>query len=97
MPENNWNKPNFWLSAITLDKTKPKVLIEKLYKVNIEARPIWKPMHLQPIFKEYDYIGDNIAQILFETGICLPSDTKMTDEDLYRVTNAIKKALINEE
>ncbi|MGF2120309.1 DegT/DnrJ/EryC1/StrS family aminotransferase [Enterococcus casseliflavus] len=96
MPENNWNKPNFWLSAITLEKTNPKVLIEKLDKVNIEARPIWKPMHLQPIFESYDYIGTGVSERLFRTGVCLPSDTKMSQEDLIRVVKEIRRAVANE-
>ena len=58
---------------------------------NIESRPIWKPMHLQPYFAQYDYVGDNVSDRLFENGLCLPSDTKMSDEDLNRVTTIIKR------
>ncbi|AZP04902.1 DegT/DnrJ/EryC1/StrS family aminotransferase [Jeotgalibaca ciconiae] len=91
MPENIWNEPNFWLSAITLDgKVKPLDLMKALEEENIESRPIWKPMHLQPFFEKYDYIGGNVGQYLFENGVCLPSDTKMTDEDLERVCMVIK-------
>lgn len=95
MPENDWSKSNFWLSAILLDDIDPNYLMDELEKENIESRPIWKPMHLQPIFEKYDFIGNNIAEKLFETGVCLPSDTKMTDEDLYRVSNTIKRAIEN--
>lgn len=97
MPENDWNKPNFWLSCIILKNTQPETIMDALEKENIESRPIWKPMHLQPYFEKYDYIGGTVAQELFETGICLPSDTKMTDDNLYRVVNAIKKVLESEE
>lgn len=91
MPENIWNEPNFWLSAITLDGSlKPLDLMKALEKENIESRPIWKPMHMQPYFEKYDYIGGNVGQYLFENGVCLPSDTKMTDEDLERVCSVIK-------
>lgn len=91
MPENIWNEPNFWLSAITLDgPVKPLDLMKALEKENIESRPIWKPMHMQPYFEKYDYIGGTVGQYLFENGVCLPSDTKMTDEDLERVCSAIK-------
>lgn len=93
MPENSWNEPNCWLSAITVKDIDPVAIMEELEKENIESRPIWKPMHMQPIFEKYDFVGNNGAQKLFETGICLPSDTKMTDEDLARVTETIKRAI----
>lgn len=92
MPLNDWNEPNFWLSCITLSgKVRPQQIMEVLDNENIESRPIWKPMHLQPVFEKYDYIGTNVSETLFENGICLPSDTKMTDEDLNRVVETIKK------
>lgn len=91
MPENDWNKPNFWLSCITLKGCiTPTMVIESLEYANIEARSIWKPMHMQPFFAEYDYIGSDVGQTLFENGVCLPSDTKMTDDDLVRVCKVIK-------
>lgn len=95
MPENDWSESNCWLSAILLDGIEPNYLMDELEKENIETRPIWKPMHMQPVFEKYDYIGTDISQKLFETGICLPSDTKMTDEDLSRITNTIKRAVAN--
>ncbi len=91
MPVNDWNEPNFWLSCIQLNgKIRPLDIMEALEKDNIEARPVWKPMHLQPFFEKYDYIGGTVAQELFENGACLPSDTHMTDEDLTRVCQIIK-------
>jgi dTDP-4-amino-4,6-dideoxygalactose transaminase len=90
MPINEWNKPNCWLTCITVNgKIKPIDIIEALEKDNIESRPIWKPMHMQPFFEKYDYLGNKISEKIFENGLCLPSDTKMTDEDLYRVCNII--------
>ena len=92
MPVNEWNEPNFWLSVITLNgKVRPIDVMEALEKDNIESRPVWKPMHMQPFFAEYDYIGSNVSEKLFENGVCLPSDTKMTDEDLERVCRIIKE------
>ncbi|HLR21436.1 MAG TPA: DegT/DnrJ/EryC1/StrS family aminotransferase, partial [Tissierellaceae bacterium] len=92
MPENEWDNCNRWLSCITLSgKMRPLDIIEALEKDNIESRPIWKPMHLQPVFEEYDYIGSDVGEKLFENGLCLPSDTKMTDEDLDRVVKVIRK------
>ncbi|MDR0606681.1 MAG: aminotransferase class I/II-fold pyridoxal phosphate-dependent enzyme [Bacteroidales bacterium] len=95
MPENNWNQPNYWLTCIILSEPfKPRMVIEALEEANIESRPIWKPMHLQPVFQDYDYIGGDVAQRLFETGVCLPSDTKMTDEDLSRVVEVIRQVFV---
>lgn len=91
MPSNEWNEPNYWLSVITLNgKVRPIDVIEALEADNIESRPVWKPMHLQPFFEKYDYIGGDVSEKLFENGVCLPSDTKMTDEDLKRVVEIIK-------
>lgn len=90
MPINEWNKPNYWMSCMTLSgKVRPLDVIEALEKENIESRPIWKPMHMEPFFEKYDFIGPTVSEKLFENGVCLPSDTKMTDEDLERVTEII--------
>lgn len=95
MPSNSWDEPNYWLSAMTITgKITPIELMESLEKENIESRPVWKPMHLQPFFERYDYVGNDVSEKLFQTGICLPSDTKMTDEDLYRVIDVIKSMWI---
>jgi dTDP-4-amino-4,6-dideoxygalactose transaminase len=91
MPINEWNKPNYWLSVMTLTgKIRPLQVIEALENENIESRPVWKPMHMQPFFAKYDYIGGKTSEILFENGVCLPSDTKMTDSDLERITKVIR-------
>ena len=92
MPINDWNEPNYWLSCITLSgKVRPMDIMVALENDNIESRPIWKPMNLQPYYEKYDYIGGDVGEKLFENGVCLPSDTKMTDEDLERICNIIKK------
>ncbi|EJS00701.1 DegT/DnrJ/EryC1/StrS family aminotransferase [Bacillus mycoides] len=91
MPSNEWNEPNYWLSSMTLNgKIRPIDVMEALEKENIESRPVWKPMHLQPFFEKYDFVGTDVSEKLFENGVCLPSDTKMTDEDLDRVVKIIK-------
>lgn len=91
MPINEWNEPNYWLSCIILNgQVKPLDIMEALEKDNIESRPIWKPMHLQPYFEKYDHIGGYVSQKIFESGVCLPSDTKMTDKDLSRICEIIK-------
>lgn len=97
MTENT--KPNHWLSAMLIDensKVQPLDIIEALEKENIDSRPVWKPMHLQPVFKDYDFItinsnGTSVAEDLFNRGVCLPSDTKMTKEEQERVIDIIKK------
>ena len=91
MPINDWNEPNYWLSVMTLKcKVRPLDVMEALEKENIESRPVWKPMHMQPFFAEYDYVGGDVSDTLFENGVCLPSDTKMTDEDLERICGIIR-------
>lgn len=98
MPVNDYDQPNYWLSCVTLENTsiKPITILEALEKEKIEARLLWKPMHKQPIFAEYDSIGGEVSENLFDKGICLPSDTKMTDNDLSRVVNVIKGLFKNE-
>lgn len=91
MPINEWNEPNFWLSCITLSgQVKPLDIMKKLEAENIESRPIWKPMHMQPVFEDCDFIGEGIAEKIFENGVCLPSDTKLNVDDLYRICKIIK-------
>jgi dTDP-4-amino-4,6-dideoxygalactose transaminase len=85
---------NYWLSAITIDSTKTGgITVENLRLAleaeNIESRPLWKPMHLQPIFENYPYYGRNIAEQLFEKGLCLPSGSNLTDEDRNRIVQSI--------
>lgn len=97
IPKNT--KPNHWLSVMTIDKdskVKPLNIMETLEKENIDSRPVWKPMHLQPVFKGYDFItakndGTSVSEDLFNRGVCLPSDTKMTEEEQERVIYIIKK------
>lgn len=85
---------NCWLSTIQVTpdcKVRPLDIMVALEKDNIESRPVWKPMHLQPVFKECDYIDNSeTSKKLFENGVCLPSDTKMENEDLQRICNIIK-------
>lgn len=95
MPINAWNQPNYWLSCMTLKgQVKPLDIMLALEKENIESRPIWKPMHLQPFFEQYDFVTKeqkgSVAEELFKQGLCLPSDTKMTPKDLERIVGIIK-------
>lgn len=97
MPELEGTFSNRWLSTMTLAPEKiaisPYDLIDKLNEANIEARPVWKPLHLQPLFEGCQFYshGENeiVSEQLFEKGICLPSDTKMTVEEQRRVIDVI--------
>lgn len=97
MPICNYGEPNYWLSSFTLtenSKITPFDIMAELEKENIESRPIWKPMHLQPFFEGYDFFSHNedgisVSEDIFNRGICLPSDTKMTQEDQERVIQTI--------
>lgn len=96
MPVQDYDQPNYWLTCILLNgKIKPLDIIEALETENIESRPIWKPMHLQPYYKEFDYITaqdqGSVSEDIFDRGLCLPSDTKITDEDLAKVTVVIRR------
>lgn len=92
MPINDWNEPNYWLSCMTVSqKGRNLAIMERLEKENIESRPIWKPMHQQPIFEKYDCFGGSVSEKLFETGICLPSDTNMSREEQLEIIALIKE------
>lgn len=93
MPVNDFCEPNCWLTCITLsgDKVRPDDIIDALGAENIESRPIWKPMHLQPFFEKYDYIDNGgVSEKLFKNGVCLPSDTNMTEADMDRIISIIR-------
>ena len=85
---------NHWLSAILIDKDKTGGIGREDLRLafaeeNIEARPLWKPMHLQPIFKGEKYYGSGVAETLFESGLCLPSGSNLTDTDRDRIEKVI--------
>lgn len=84
---------NHWLSAITIDPEVTGVGREQLRLAfeenNIESRPLWKPMHMQPIFEQYPYYGSNVSEKLFEDGLCLPSGSNLTEEDRARIKSVL--------
>ncbi len=94
MPMHEKERANCWLSVIQLREdgpVRPLDIMIALEKGDIESRPVWKPMHLQPVFARYDYIDNgDVGAKLFRRGVCLPSDTKMTDEDLARICGIIR-------
>jgi len=90
---------NFWLSCILIEKEKTGFTAEELRleleKENIESRPLWKPMHLQPVFKDCDYYGNGESENLFKKGLCLPSGSNLSNNDLRRISNVIKGFAVN--
>ena len=93
MPEIEGSRGNRWLTTMTFTKTDPMKVMDALSAHNIESRPLWKPMHLQPLFADASAVVDGTSQNLFETGLCLPSSSSMSDEDVDRVVDIIKKVL----
>ena len=84
---------NFWLTTITFDNSlgiTPEELRLALEAENIESRWLWRPMHMQPVFKEAPYYGGTCAEDLFNNGLCLPSGSILSDDDIRRVADAIK-------
>jgi dTDP-4-amino-4,6-dideoxygalactose transaminase len=87
---------NYWLTAIIIDSLKTGVTREQLrlnlLQDNIESRPLWKPMHLQPVFKHAPYYGEGVSDELFENGLCLPSGSNLTDGDKERIKESVLEA-----
>jgi dTDP-4-amino-4,6-dideoxygalactose transaminase len=86
---------NFWLSTILFNKElDTEAFCLKLDKVGIEARPLWKPMHLQPVFKKAPSYVNGVSEKLYKTGICLPSGPWVSDEDVKYIVDSIKAAIV---
>ena len=94
-PEGEGFDSNYWLTCITVEPEEAGFTRENVRLAldadNIESRPLWKPMHLQPVFKDAPYYGNGTSERLFEIGLCLPSGPTLTDEDIVRVSLVIKK------
>lgn len=89
-------KSNHWLSCIRMGKKAPftpDTLRRHLESLNIESRPLWKPMHVQPVFSDAPYYGGDVATSLFKTGLCLPSGSNLTESDWNRIEQGIKDLL----
>lgn len=100
MPEPEWSYSTHWLSVCLIDPARSAVtgkeLIQSLADELIEARPVWKPMHLQPVFQDCEYFTDGVSSVsdrLFERGICLPSGSNMAVEDIDRIIEVIRKTM----
>jgi dTDP-4-amino-4,6-dideoxygalactose transaminase len=87
---------NYWLSAILVDPYTEKGIDRESLRLafeadNIECRPLWKPMHLQPVFEKYPYYGNKVSQTLFENGLCLPSGSNLSEEDRERIAAVVRE------
>lgn len=94
-PDSNYFS-NHWLSAIVIDPSKTggktrEDLRLALEQANIESRPLWKPMHLQPVFESYPYYGKNVSEKLFDDGLCMPSGSNLTEEDKTRISAVLNQ------
>lgn len=92
---------NRWLTTIIIDPLKTGGITREdlrlaMVNENIECRPLWKPMHLQPVFKKYPFYGDHSSEKLFENGLCLPSGSNLTTEDKKRILTCFKSVFKNE-
>ncbi|MHC1702261.1 MAG: DegT/DnrJ/EryC1/StrS family aminotransferase [Humidesulfovibrio sp.] len=94
MPEAAYGKANRWLTVLEIDAkdfgATPEAVRLALEAENIEARPVWKPMHAQPVFAGCRVFGGAVAEELFARGLCLPSGTAMTEDDVARVAGVVK-------
>ena len=93
MPEIKGSRGNRWLTTLILKRTDPRSMIQVLEDAQIESRPLWKPMHLQPLFQSAIAVTDGTSQKLFEHGVCLPSGSSMSNDDVTRVCQHIYKVL----
>lgn len=96
MPEAAWGCATRWLTVITIDPVQfgasPDDVRGALERHNIEARPVWKPLHLQPVFRGCEAVGGAVAEEFFASGLCLPSGSGLDEDDLRRVTEIIRAA-----
>ncbi|MGF1466067.1 MAG: DegT/DnrJ/EryC1/StrS family aminotransferase [Sandaracinaceae bacterium] len=97
MPQADWGLHTNWLSVFTVDQEALGIgrdgLIEALAARNIEARPVWKPMHLQPLFAGADMVGGRVAEEAFARGICLPSSTFLKEDTIAKVVDTVRAAI----
>ena len=95
-PHTEDSDPNYWLSCLLIDEgvsVKPEEIIKRLADENVESRPIWKPMHMQPVFEGCDFISiseKSVGEDIFARGLCLPSDIKMTQEEQKEICSIIR-------
>jgi pyridoxal phosphate-dependent aminotransferase EpsN len=93
MPKAEYGEPNYWLTCLTVDPDQfgcdREAIRLALEKEDIEARPTWKPLHMQPVFAGEQVIGGSVSESVFERGLCLPSGSNLSDGDLDRIVTVI--------
>ena len=96
MQEAEYGKSNRWLTTLTVDEKVTGIsrtqIIDALEKENIESRPVWKPMHMQPLYEKYEYVKSDARDVsaeLFEKGLCLPSGSSLSEKDQERVIDIV--------
>ena len=94
MPEADFGRSNRWLTCITVEPEEFGATQEDIRTAldaeNIESRPLWKPLHMQPVFKSFPYYGSYVSEKLFEKGLCLPSGSNLTDDDRERIVSIFR-------
>lgn len=93
MPELSNTRGNRWLTALTFAKTDYREAMKALETINVESRPLWKPMHMQPLFKDAINITDGTSETLFSKGLCVASSTTMSRDDVFMISQKIKEIL----
>ncbi|WP_201352078.1 aminotransferase class I/II-fold pyridoxal phosphate-dependent enzyme [Hydrogenimonas urashimensis] len=93
MPEVEGSRGNRWLTTLTFASADPMKIIRALAQESIESRPLWKPMHMQPLFKNAPVYGGMVSERLFAKGLCLPSGTALRKEDIEKITSIVRRAL----
>ena len=96
MPELENSRGNRWLTALTFETTDFKKVMKALENINVESRPLWKPMHMQPLFKDAKSYLDGTSEVIFDKGLCLASSTIMDKDDVRLICEVIKKTLIKD-
>ncbi|HXW34296.1 MAG TPA: DegT/DnrJ/EryC1/StrS family aminotransferase, partial [Acidimicrobiales bacterium] len=96
MPHAGYGNPNYWLTCILIDplefgSDREHVRLA-LERVDIESRPTWKPLHLQPLFAQAEVIGGRVCAEIFARGLCLPSGSAMSDDDVERVVEIVSRS-----
>jgi dTDP-4-amino-4,6-dideoxygalactose transaminase len=95
MPEASYGRSNCWLTCILVDSSvsgiTPEIIRRHLEGRNIESRPLWKPMHMQPVFRSCRMVGGAVSERLFGAGLCLPSGSGLSGDDLDRIVSAVKE------
>ena len=98
MPEASWGRHTRWLTCLLIDPSRAGVTSDDiriaLERDNIEARPLWKPMHLQPVFAHHERVGGEVAEDLFAHGLCLPSGSSLSEEQIDRIVAIIRRTIL---